>query len=420
MKLMTLNRLTNEISIEEALVFINQILREEVGVGLDATTKGICIGIWNNEDYDSIAAEIGLSPSGVKQAASKRIFAGLNKAGIFPEKISKKSFVNLISEVVRIKKFDDKLTNKESTFESDEIGSEQQKPRDNINIEKIVNNPLTTSLSETLAIPKGGILALSPLYIYRGSIEEEARKEIERPRSLLKIEGAKQTGKTSLLNQLLKYAESEYQTIYIDFHLIDRNILKSEDNNLEKLLKWFLANIAVSLNLKENINRKWSPMLGAKGSCTNYLKTEILEQIDRPLVLALDKVDYLFGNLEIALDFFGLLRGWYETSGQNDETWRKLKLVLVYCENRLEQSADQSPFNVGTTIKLDDFTFSEIKQLIGKYKLDLKENEIKTIVSKVGQNPYSIHNFLGNFAKQNQTLEAFFAARSFLSPETDR
>lgn len=294
---------------------------------------------------------------------------------------------------------------------------------------RVVNNPVSQDTLPPNPIPEPKEIFESPngealstdswFYIKRGKEEQIARDEIDKSRSLLKIEsrGAKKTGKTSLLMRLLKDAESSCKTVYVNFHLLDRTILRDEQS-LGQLLKWLLAKISKQLELEENIDKNWSTTYGEKASCTYYLEEEILEKIDEPIVLALDRLDYVFDNIELALDFFGMLRAWHDESARN-QTWRKLKLILVYRENKLPKDAPQSPFNIGTTIVLQDFNLDQIKELARRYLCNWNENELKNLVKKVvetvGKHPYLIHGFIVNFAKQQDSLEKQESLEKFLS-----
>ncbi|MGF1487162.1 MAG: AAA-like domain-containing protein [Prochloraceae cyanobacterium] len=249
--------------------------------------------------------------------------------------------------------------------------------------------------------PKGALAGNSPFYIKREIEERDAKKEIDTPGGLLKIEGDNGIGKTSFLKQMLNYSEQQsYHSVYLDLHLVDREIL----TNLENFLKWLSANVALKLNIPDRIEEEWRNFIGAKSSCTNYFESYLLEQIKDPIVLAIDKIDYIIENKDIAIDFFGLLRGWYDNT---EPHWKKLRIVLIYKENTLSLKQKQSPFNVGTTIRLKYFGKQEVKELAEKYSLKWNVRELNNILEVVGGHPFQVHNFIYNFVEQDKSLVTF-------------
>jgi Cdc6-like AAA superfamily ATPase len=61
---------------------------------------------------------------------------------------------------------------------------------------------------------------------------------------------------------------------------------------------------------------------------TNFCN-HILKQIDTPLVLAFDEVNYIFEHPQVAKDVLPLFRSWYE-EGKRERIWEKLRLIIVH------------------------------------------------------------------------------------------
>lgn len=212
--------------------------------------------------------------------------------------------------------------------------------------------------------PSGAVPLESPFYIARSPIEQRVCEEIDKPGALIRIRAPKQWGKTSLLIRVLAYAEAQgYQSIPLNLQQVDPAALE----NLDRFLRWFCANLAQHLKLPPRLEDYWDEDLGSKVSCTTYLRSYILAQVEVPLVIALDEAHYLFEYLEIAQNFLPLLRFWHEEAN-NREVWKKLRLVVVHStEVYIPLNLNQSPFNVGLPIRLQGFTPEQVQVLAARH-----------------------------------------------------
>ncbi|HAJ63893.1 MAG TPA: hypothetical protein DCP31_35525, partial [Cyanobacteria bacterium UBA8543] len=190
----------------------------------------------------------------------------------------------------------------------------------------------------------------SPFYVERPPIESNCYNEIEEPGALIRIKALRQMGKTSLTNRILAHARSQnYRTVRLNLRQAERAVL----SNLDKFLRWFCANVSSQLHLEPMLDPYWDEtLMGSMISCTTYFQAYLLEQIDSPLVLSLDEVEWIFEYPDIAQDFFPLLRNWYEEAN-NLEIWQRLRLVVVHStEVYIPLKIHQSPFNVGLSVEL--------------------------------------------------------------------
>lgn len=360
--------------------------------GLASIESAIIEGVWDGESYDMIAKCIGLSTRYVSNYGGELwelLTVTLQEIGI-DKKVTKKSFKALIE--VEHEQIRERLANYKNTPSKtlNSPFSTNSTPNNNVNLTSETLNPL-----------KGALSVGSPFYVEREVEERIAQKEIDAPKGLLKIEGAKKTGKTSTLIRLLDYAKKKnHQTVYLDFHLLDRSDLK----DLKKILKWLCANVSIQVKMPDRIDKYWITMCGGKVNCTTYFEKYLLQQSKTPILIGLDLSNDIFKEEELALDFFSLFRAWYD---KNDPPWEKLKIILVYQENRLSLEAKQSPFNIGTTIVLKDFDKKQIELLAQKYGIKYQEKELEEVIEKVGKHPHSIHKFLKTFAKQKESLAEF-------------
>ena len=170
--------------------------------------------------------------------------------------------------------------------------------------------------------------------------------------------------------RILAFARShDYKTVTLNFQLAEASIL----SNLEKFIRWLMANITLQLGIRSKLDEYWDLDLGVKISCTNYLKY-ILEQLSEPLVLALDEVDHLFEYPEIAREFFPLLRFWHEEAHKL-EIWQRLRMIMVHSPDvYLSSNIERSPFNLGLPIVLPEFNLEQVKDLASRHQFQLKVN----------------------------------------------
>jgi len=156
-------------------------------------------------------------------------------------------------------------------------------------------------------------------------------------------------GKTSLMARILHHAATHnHLAVTLSFQSADAAVF----NDLDKFLKWFCASIGRRLRLPNKLVDYWDEIFGSRDNCTTYFEDYLLPSIDSPLTLCLDEVDMVFIHPKIASDFFGLLRAWHEAA-KNSDLWKKLRLVVLHStEVYIPMNINQSPFNVGLSIKL--------------------------------------------------------------------
>ena len=252
----------------------------------------------------------------------------------------------------------------------------------------------------SVAFPSGPVSLNSSLYITRPQIEELAYQEINKPGSLIRIKAPKQMGKTSLVLRLLdRTQQAGFHTVYLDFLQADEAVF----NSLDKFLRWFCANVSYQLQLKPVLDDYWDEDIGSKVSCTIYFQGYLLEQIDRPLVLALNEVNRIFEYPKIAQDFLALLRSWYEEAKQI-ENLEKLRILVVYSTDvYITLNINQSPFNIGLPIKLPELSLDQVQELAQCYGLDWTDgSQAKTLMAMVGGHPYLVQLALYHLTNSSQ------------------
>lgn len=223
-----------------------------------------------------------------------------------------------------------------------------------------------------------------PYYI-ESPIAQQCYQEILQPGCLIRIQAPWQMGKTTLMSGTLNYAERRgYRTVRLNL----REAIAPELQRLDSVLQWFCISIAEALQIERSVEEHWGKSLGnAKLKCKRYLEKYCLPG-QQPLVLALDELDRLFPHPAIADEVLGMLRSWHEQA-KTREIWKQLRLVLVHTE-LYSLPIQQSPFNVGTSIKLPEWTPEQVGELVKRYELDWNQRHIEQLMAMVGGNPYQV------------------------------
>ncbi|MDY6782828.1 MAG: AAA-like domain-containing protein, partial [Cyanobacteriota bacterium] len=131
--------------------------------------------------------------------------------------------------------------------------------------------------------------------------------------------------------------------------------------------------------------------------------------IDGAIVISLDDVEIIFQYPEIGSKFLLLLRTWHEKAkyGNNQSRlWKKLRLVVAYStEVYMPSMINRSPFHVGLSVELPDFTREQIQDLVLYYGFNWTIDRIKQLTGLIKGHPYLIQKTLYLIWQQNFTLE---------------
>lgn len=235
-----------------------------------------------------------------------------------------------------------------------------------------------------LTYPGGPVAVDSPYYIDRPPIEELALREVTQPGCVIRIRAPRGMGKSSLTMRLLHQAERlGYRTVLLDCNQIDSQYL----HDLNKLLRCFCQQLSIELGIPPRLNEYWNEDIGSKLSCTFYVRRYLLQQVEAPFVLALNEVDWLFEYPYIAHEFFPMLRSWYEAA-RRDAYWQKLRQIVVYStEDYPELDINYSPFNVGLSLTLPEFTPEQVQELANRYGLNWTLEQVKPLIALVSGHP---------------------------------
>ena len=274
-------------------------------------------------------------------------------------------------------------------------------------VESVDEPPLPVAEPELKREPGGSVPLTSGLYVEREPIEADCFAKIEQPGALIRIKAPRQMGKTSLMARILNHGrEQGYQAVPISFQRADSRLF----NDLDLLLKWFCSQVGRRLKKLKDLDEYWVGDFGSKDRCNAYFEECLLEELEAPLLLALDEVDMVFPHPAVADDFFALVRSWYEAARYGDfgsELWANLRIVMVHStEAYVPLNINQSPFNVGKNVELVEFDSGQVQDLAGRYGLSASASHTDALMALVGGHPYLIRKALYHLRREDMTISA--------------
>ena len=269
--------------------------------------------------------------------------------------------------------------------------------------------PKTEPLSSaSVATQSGGQPAadFDPNGDFHVVLPDEARcyDEIHKPGALIRIKSPNNMGKTVLMHRVLDYgAGLGWRVASLNLEQTNRTFF----DDIDRFMQWFCASVGKQLGVRVKVKEIWDEMFGANDNCTDYFETYVLKEDQSPIVLAIDNFDRVFNYPDIETDFCGLLRGWYERSKSHSE-WEQLRLVIVHSQEPLAQrDINQSPFNVGMPVELQEFTPDQVADLVARHGLEWSGPETQQLIGLIGGHPYLVRTALASLASGALTLAKF-------------
>ncbi|MEM6353195.1 MAG: AAA-like domain-containing protein [Cyanobacteria bacterium P01_D01_bin.14] len=257
-----------------------------------------------------------------------------------------------------------------------------------------------------LELPEGTMDTESAFYIER-DCDAVALSTIQRQGVTITIKGPRQMGKSSLLNRTMTAAaEAGKQVAFLDFQLFDRAALQDADEFYQQFCFW----LTDELELEDKVEEYWNRPLGNSQRCSRYVSRHILKSLDQPLVLAMDEVERIF-DTPFRNDFFSMLRSWHNDRAVR-KIWKRLDLTLVTSTEPYQLIADlnQSPFNVGENLRLEDFSPAQVHTLNEKHGQPLNKLEEQRLMQLVNGHPYLVRKALYLVASGRLTAQELFAS----------
>lgn len=257
--------------------------------------------------------------------------------------------------------------------------------------------------------PIGGAVPLhSPYYIIR-TVDQALQSAIAGRHAIILLKGPRQTGKTSLLARGIQQArETGSLVVVTDF----QRMSSQHGTSIDSFLIALAMSVTEQLDLNGDPQRSWSDRDGPNENFERYLKREVLRKVAEPIIWAFDEVDRVFA-FRFRNDFFGLFRSWYNDRALNPTSpWYRLTIAFAYATEAhlFISDLNQSPFNVGTRLVLEDFTIDQVRELNVKYGNPLgDEDTLARFFLLVGGNPYLVRRGLHEMVARSWNFAAFEA-----------
>ncbi|MEM7771457.1 MAG: AAA-like domain-containing protein [Cyanobacteria bacterium P01_A01_bin.37] len=378
---------------EEALYLIDFILPR---YSLSTLQETVFCGVWAGQTYAEIAERAGYEHSYIRDVGFK-LWQMMSEA--LGQKVSKSNLRAIVSRYARVQWSGDRPLPLSEPSELNDQHLTSHRPD--------FQQVMEASESPNLEFPSGPVPLTSSLYVERRPIEFRLYAEIMKPGSLVRIKGQPQTGKTSLLLRLLAYAKQQrLRTVSISLHKADREVM----THFDRFLRWLSANVSRQLNLTPQLEDYWNLDIGSKVSCTAYFEEYVFAQVQEPVLIALDEINQIFEYPNISNDFLPLLRSWYEDA-KEFEVWKKVRWVIVHSTDvYVPLNINQSPFNVGLSLSLPDFTADQTLDLAQRHGFDwAKESSaleyLQPLINMVGGRPNLIRLALYYLKQTGTTLK---------------
>jgi hypothetical protein len=276
--------------------------------------------------------------------------------------------------------------------------------------------PFPSAQPVALEMPEGTMDSESAFYVERPS-DAIAIRTIAQKGVTIAIKGPRQVGKSSLLIRAIEAAVNAGKRVaFLDFQLFDKAALTDAELFFQRFCSW----LTYELDMEDRVEEYWKTPLGNSQRCTRYVQRYILKELGNPLVLAMDEVDKVF-DADFRNDFFGMLRSWHN-SRATTPIWKQLDLTLVTSTEpyQLIDDLNQSPFNVGQVIELQDFTPEQVADLNRRHGSPLNSSEERQLIVLLGGHPYLVRRALYLVASQQlSTTELFTNATADSGPFGD-
>lgn len=250
----------------------------------------------------------------------------------------------------------------------------------------------------------GAITPDDPMYVTREE-DQEFHRSLVRKASVVLIKGARQIGKTSLIASGLRDARTfGYRTVYTDFQKLNQTELSSLDSFYRSLAE----SISEELNLDLDVEEEWKPKKAPNQNFERIVRRHILRHLGTHLVWAMDEVDRVF-SFPFSAEFFSLVRAWHNARAISvDSPWEHLTMAIAYSTEAhlFITDQNQSPFNIGISLELKDFTLDQVDKLNEKHGAPLLDwKQVTKFHELLGGQPYLTRRGLYELAEHGTNLD---------------
>jgi hypothetical protein len=242
-----------------------------------------------------------------------------------------------------------------------------------------------------LESPEGGTMDPDSAFYVERDCDQIALAAIQRQGTTLVIKGPRQVGKSSLLRRVAVEAERVGKRMaYLDFQL-----LKSTMGEADTFYRNFCAQLTRQLNLEVPLSEYWEEGSTNTINCSNcIIRIFTMLEPKISLTLLIDEAELVFGT-PFQSEFFGMLRAWHNDRAWVSD-WKRLDLVLVTSTEPyiFIKDLNQSPFNVGEQIPLQNFMIEQVAKLNELHNRPLTLEQLERMMDSLCGQPFLIRRAL--------------------------
>lgn len=237
-----------------------------------------------------------------------------------------------------------------------------------------------------LPVP-GGTLDVDDKWYLPRQTDATALSLIQQPGQTLTIKGPRQMGKSSLLMRTVKAGmDLGKRVALLDFQLVDEDSKLHPDLFFRRFASW----VAEQLNLPDSVDAFWNAAYSSPQNCTRYMEQHILAPLGGPCIVAIDETDAIFQTV-FSQDFYSMLRGWHNRRADpTRRLWKQLDIILSTSTEPqfFIDRPHESPFNVGVTLRLEDFQPEQVGRLNALHPRPLAAGDLERLYQLVRGHPY--------------------------------
>jgi len=267
-------------------------------------------------------------------------------------------------------------------------------------------SPLSAAPAAVRAVPTleppGGAVPLDSTFYLERPTDGVFLAAVERRDSLVLVKGARQMGKTSLLARGLQRARaSGWRVVMTDF----QKLQAPHFQNLAAFYGALAELIGDQLDWEVPDPARWERNPNATFEA---FWTGGLEALPQPVLWAVDEFDRLFTS-PLGGEVCGLLRSWHNARALDPGLpWHRLTIAIAYATEAhlFIDDLNQSPFNVGTRMILEDFTRAEIAELSARHGCPVRGGaEMERLHALLGGQPYLVRCALNEMASHQRGFD---------------
>ena len=253
----------------------------------------------------------------------------------------------------------------------------------------------------------GAIPLDSQFYIERAA-DALTTQAIQRGEGVILLRGPRQVGKTSLLNRALDEASKrgEATVVRTDCQALTEAELKDLPS-FYKALSFKLQRALRDIVALPSPTSVWDDGYSPNDNFEDYIRINTLKALPGTLIWGIDEVDRLFPTA-FRSDVFGLFRSWYNARNSvANHPFQRLLMIFAYATEAwlFIDDLNQSPFNVGFNVSLQDFTQDELLDLNGRFGNPLLPGEMPRFTTLFGGHPFLTHRALVEIVGGKSSLE---------------